>query len=119
MASQKPLADAIKEIVPNTTFFKRARIHLVFAQEELAKAISLKNKRTQTVQDFNPKTKKRLDEKEAPPDIRTRVLLSMAEWSHIMRRRESTDGKANRSGAAYVNALKKRCTRKHANSKSA
>ena len=93
--------------MPKSTLFERARIHLVLAREELAELQQLAKKRPQNLEDSRPS--KKGGEELSQDDINTRVLLSMAEWSHILElRREVIESeKTQKSRASYVNLLKK------------
>ena len=74
---------------------------------ELAELQQLAKKRPQNLEDSRPS--KKGGEELSQDDINTRVLLSMAEWSHILElRREVIESeKTQKSRASYVNLLKK------------
>ena len=100
--------------MPKSTLFERARIHLVLAREELAELQQLAKKRPQNLEDSRPS--KKGGEELSQDDINTRVLLSMAEWSHILElRREVIESeKTQKSRASYVRQpVKKEQRREH------
>ena len=79
----------------------------MFAQEELAalQAVS-KQKRPHAFEETTSTPAKRVNVESSQEDSE-RVLLSMAEWSHILQLRGDAIETKNQSKVAYVNALKK------------
>ena len=79
----------------------------MFAQEELAALQEVsKQKRPRAIEETTSTPAKRVNVESSQGDSE-RVLLSMAEWSHILQLRGDATETKNQSKVAYVNALKK------------